>query len=82
MKRVVTNDRYSLKPDIIKANLYLMSRESDAYAEARRGIQQVRYGKEGKLSREPGRNTRLPSLVARSTGLTRVASKRGSPFTP
>ena len=34
-------------------------------------------GEKGKLSREPGRNTRLLSLVARSTGLTRVTSEKG-----
>ena len=34
-------------------------------------------GGKGKLSREPGRNTRLLSLVARSTGLTRVTSEKG-----
>ena len=34
-------------------------------------------GEKEKLSREPGRNTRLPSLVTRSTGLTRIIPEKG-----
>ena len=34
-------------------------------------------GEKGKLSKEPGISTRLLSLVARSTGLTRVVSEKG-----
>jgi hypothetical protein len=58
--------------------IYLVSRESTAYAGVHCGIQQVRYRKEGSYRRRPYIRQRMPSL---SYGLSPCSTPKGSPFT-